>query len=100
MKKEYIVWIVLLAGVAGIGRSAWADPPSGKDLYQKKMCFACHGKEGQGSVSGPVLKNASKQPRNKDELVAFLKKGSVKMRPVNATDGELAALADYILTLK
>lgn len=77
--------------------TASAEPLDGKTLFQKKMCFACHGKDGQGGAAGPSLKNLGK---SKEELTEFLKKGSAKMRPFKGTDEEREAIANYILSLK
>ena len=96
MKKVFFGLVdVLLAGLWAL--SAPAQSLDGKTLFQKKMCLACHGKEGQGGGAGPPLKNLGK---SKEEVIAFLKKGSPKMRPVKGTDEELSAIADYVMSLK
>ena len=74
-----------------------AQSLDGKTLYQKKMCFACHGQEGKGGPAGPLLKNLGK---SKEELITFLKKGSPKMRPFKGSSEELNAIVDYIVSLK
>ena len=96
MKNKDVLFLLVSLSMMGTPH-LYAEPPSGRDLYQKKICFACHGKDGQGGGAGPSLKGLGK---NKTEIIAFLKKGSAKMRPVKATDEELSALADYLLTLK
>lgn len=92
---------IVAAGIGGLillsAFAVSAQTLDGKALYQKKMCSACHGKEGQGGPAGPPVKNLGK---SKEELSEFMKKGSAKMRPFKGTDEERAAIVDYILSLK
>lgn len=95
MKK--LAALVVAVAIAGWSAVALADVKAGADLFGKKMCAACHGKDGGGGPAGPSLKGIKK---NKAEIIAFLKAGSAKMKPVKATDAELGDLADHVLTLK
>jgi cytochrome c2 len=76
----------------------------GKKIYEERRCGVCHALGGQGGKVGPDLWNVANR-HDRDWLVKFFKdpKGTVpgaKMFPVKATDEELAALVEYLLSLK
>ncbi len=103
--KEIIIGVVLL-GLAMYGPlpAAGAEIEKGKKLYEERRCGICHVITGQGSKIGPDLSNVGNQ-RDRGWLMRFLKdpKGTIpgaKMLSVKATEAELSALTDYLLSLK
>jgi cytochrome c2 len=81
-----------------------SDIAKGKMLYEAKRCGLCHSIGGQGGKLGPELTDVGNR-RDRDWLSRFLKdpKGTIpgaKMMPVKATPEEIAALVDYLLSLK
>jgi cytochrome c2 len=90
--------------VIGVVSASGAEGDVGKKLYEGKRCGLCHTIGGQGGKIGPDLSDEGSE-RDGDWLKKFLKdpKGTApgaKMLPVKATDEELAALVDYLLSLK
>ena len=76
----------------------------GKKLFEERRCGMCHAIGGQGGKVGPDLADVGTK-RDGDWLKKFLKdpKGTVvgaKMLPVKATEEELTALVEYLLSLK
>lgn len=109
-----MIWRIAIMGFTGcillsimasdVVPAQGADPDQGRKIYEEKRCAMCHAIGGQGGKIGPDLSDVGSQ-RDGDWLNKFLKdpKGTVpnaKMLPVKATDEELAALVDYLLSLK
>ena len=94
-------WFMAVAGLLSFFFSSAAvmgQALDGRKIYQEKKCFACHGMAGAGSIAGPSIQDLKK---SKEELIDLLRKGTKKMRPLKkATDEEVAAIVDYISTLK
>jgi cytochrome c oxidase subunit 2 len=103
--KGLVVGLVLLNVVVLDGSLVQgADSDQGKKVYEAKRCAMCHAIGGQGGKIGPDLSDVGNK-RDNDWLKKFLKdpKGTIpnaKMLPVKATDEEVAALVDYLLSLK
>lgn len=91
----------ILAGAAAAGGKP-ASP--GEALYQRLGCSNCHQIRGIGGTSGPDLTNIGSR-QAKAWLFGFLK-DPAKVRPgtampaVKATDAEIEALTDYLVTLR
>lgn len=89
---------LLVVGVV-VGAFLWSGAgfaQAGKDLYQKKMCAACHGP----GKKGGDLKNSK---MDKATMTKFMKDPKA-MKPVampafKGTDAELGALVDYVKSL-
>ncbi len=76
----------------------------GKQIYEEKRCGLCHIIEGKDGKMGPDLSDVG-NARDGEWLMKFLKdpKGTVagaKMIPVKASEEELSALVEYLLSLK
>jgi cytochrome c oxidase subunit 2 len=108
MKRVAMAGVVggtlLSVGMFGIIPAHGVDSDQGKKVYEAKRCAMCHAIGGQGGKIGPDLSDVGNK-RDNDWLKKFLKdpKGTVpnaKMLPVKATDEEVAALVDYLLSLK
>ena len=80
--------LVAMAGDLGVGRA----------LFQKKMCAACHGQQGEKSPQGASPLSQTKLA--KAGIIEVITKGRGRMRAMNATTDEAATLADYVLSLK
>ena len=96
-KKEEVMKIILCLLAVAVAGSAFAGA-DGAALFKAKMCGACHaaGKKG-GDLKDSKMDKAS--------LVKFMKdpksvNPKVTMPAVKATDEELNALADYVLSLR
>jgi putative heme-binding domain-containing protein len=101
-----ILAIVVSVAVTGSAASfaAAAEVEQGKKLYGDKHCAMCHAIGGAGGKIGPDLSTVGRS-RDRDWLLRFLKDPKAvvpgaKMMPVTATEPELAALADYLVSLK
>lgn len=95
MKK---LWVILLGAGVLVGGAALAQAEDGKNLYQKKMCAACHG----AGKKGGDLKDSK---MDKAAISKFMKdpkavKPTAAMPAFKGSDAELAALVDYVLTLR
>jgi len=100
-------WIGLVLSswmIYGSVPAAGAEVEKGKKVYEEKRCAMCHAMNGQGGKFGPDLSHVGAK-RDRDWLIKFLKDpgGTVpgaKMLPVKASEDEITALADYMLSLK
>lgn len=93
MKNRWIITAV----VVGLLLSGTSFAQAGQDLYQKKMCAACHGP----GKKGGDLKDSK---MDKAAMTKFLKDPKsvkpVAMPAFKGTDEELGALVDYLLGLR
>ena len=92
--KTFLSFLV----VGLLGATAQAAGADGAALFKAKMCGACHA-EGK---KGGDLKNST---LDKATMVQFLKdtkamRPKTTKTPVKATDEELSALADYVISLR
>lgn len=73
------------------------EAKTGKLLYQKYNCVACHQLYGLGGYMGPDLTNVVSE-KGKGELYvkAFLIGGTQKMPNFHLADNEIAALVAYL----
>jgi mono/diheme cytochrome c family protein len=71
----------------------------GKAIYAR-YCILCHGEDGTREING--AKDLTKSVMPKDERVALIKTGKNLMTPFVGilSDGEIAAVAAYSMTLK
>ncbi|HET8761630.1 MAG TPA: cytochrome c [Nitrospiria bacterium] len=93
-----------LALVAWAAVASAADLEAGKKLYDQLRCARCHAINDQGGKTGPDLSHIG-AVRDRKWLIQFLKQpksviADAKMMAVRASDAELAALADYLASLK
>ncbi len=71
----------------------------GKIAYVKHGCWQCHGFMGQGGVTGPKL---APNPMPPEALTAFVRFTKGAMPPYQATilsDGDLADIHAYLLSI-
>ncbi|MEQ1910514.1 MAG: cytochrome b N-terminal domain-containing protein [Vicinamibacterales bacterium] len=94
------------SGSLKAANTALADPvrARGKELYEAQGCDACHGGDGHGTPGGPPLVGVgTRLPAG--ELARMLKTPSLKMSdggmtPLDLSDTELAALVEYVNSLR
>ena len=55
MNALLVMLMMLLAPQAPPANAPKGNAESGKALFMKIGCFECHGREGQGAVTGPRL---------------------------------------------
>lgn len=89
--------VAVLALTAGVSAAGGAE--QGKELFQKKMCAACHGpgKKG-GDLAATKMDKGSLDKFLKDPKAVNPKVAG--MPAFKGTDAERAALVDYIMSLK
>lgn len=94
--KKIAVGGALLAVVLA-GASVFAE--TGQELYQKKMCGACHGPGGKrgGDLANSKLDKGAIAKLLKDPKAVNPK---ATMPAVKGSDADYGALADYVLTLR
>ena len=100
----WIGLVLLSMTMYGVVPAAGSEIEKGKKLFEERRCGMCHAIGGQGGKVGPDLSDVGTK-RDGDWLKKFLKdpKGTVtgaKMLPVKATEQDLTALVDYLLSLK
>lgn len=88
----------------GLVLAAGPEAERGKRIYKEKRCGLCHAIGGVGSKKGPDLSDIGNK-RDAEWLMKFFKdpKGTepgAKMLPIKATQDELSALVDYMLSLR
>lgn len=69
----------------------------GKTVYEAK-CVNCHGPAGNAGVAG--AKDLTVTTMGKDEIKAITKNGKGMMPPVELTEEQLDAVAEYVQSLK
>jgi len=92
---------LLVVAAAGMLAAGAVNAQSGADVLKAKGCLGCH--EMDKKKVGPGFKDvAAKYKGNKDApgtLVSKLKEGKGHMK-IAATDAELKAAVDYVLSTK
>jgi len=72
---------------------------NGKTLYTKIGCYQCHGREGQGAVTGPRL---NQNPITYTRFLSYLRKPTGEMPPYTAKvvpDQQVADIFAFMQTL-
>ena len=90
--------LILLLGAAILAAQTPPDKSSGKDLYMKFSCYACHGFSGQNGSGARLVPMKMSQ----ENFTAFVRKGRGGMPHYTAKvlpDAELAEVYAYIKTL-
>jgi ubiquinol-cytochrome c reductase cytochrome c subunit len=77
--KTLLVIIAMLAGTQGAAPGTpKGSAENGKALFMKFGCYECHGREGQGAVTGPRL---NQNPITYARFTAYIRKPSGEMPP-------------------
>jgi cytochrome c len=94
--------LLRLSIAAVLAASGWAlsDAASAQapDVLKAKGCLNCHDAE-KKKVGPPLKEIAAKKAGKADELVAKLKDGKGHMK-INATEAEIKAAVDQVLSTK
>jgi ubiquinol-cytochrome c reductase cytochrome c subunit len=77
--RTLLVLIAMLAGTQGVTPGTpKGNGENGKALFMKFGCYECHGREGQGAVTGPRL---NQNPITFARFTAYIRKPSGEMPP-------------------
>ena len=96
--KKTTASIAALLAVSGWALCPDASAQSGPEVLKAKGCLNCHDVEKK--KVGPSFKDvAAKKAGKADELVAKLKDGKGHMK-INATEAEIKAAVDQVLSTK
>jgi ubiquinol-cytochrome c reductase cytochrome c subunit len=91
--------LILAALIAPQANPPKGNAETGKALFMKIGCFECHGREGQGAVTGPRL---NQNPITYTRFVSYIRKPSGEMPPYTAkvvNDQQAADLFAYLQSL-
>ena len=93
--------LALAAGMLPASVASAADPGRGKEIYVKVGCYACHGYDGQGGVTGPKL---APDPMAPDALASFIRNSAPTLMPPYSEkvlgDAEVADIHAYLATIR
>ena len=78
MNALLVMLMMLLAPQTPPASAPKGNGESGKALFMKIGCFECHGREGQGAVTGPRL---NQNPITFARFSAYIRKPSGEMPP-------------------
>jgi ubiquinol-cytochrome c reductase cytochrome c subunit len=93
--KELVI-AILLAAPAALAQTPAGNAENGKKVFEKLMCYSCHGHEGQGGNAGPRI---GVKPPPLAGLIAYVRHPAVNMPPFSpkvVSDAELADIHAYL----
>ena len=97
---KHLVGIVsVLMAAALISTSAWGDAEQGRELYVQKLCYSCHGYQGQGGAATVVL---SPSPLDLEVFTAIIRRPYNVMpaySPDVLSDREIESIFEYLESL-
>ena len=92
---------ILAAGLLAATATSAADAARGKEIYVKVGCYACHGYDGQGGVTGPKL---APEPMAADALASYIRNSAPTLMPPYSEkllgDPEVADIHAYLASIK
>src|SRR5215468_9222558 len=94
-----ILLIVAMLMAPQQGTTPKGNAETGRALFMKIGCFECHGREGQGAVTGPRL---NQNPITYARFVSYIRKPSGEMPPYTAkvvNDQQAADLYAFLQSL-
>ena len=93
--------LTLVAGMLAACAASAADAGRGKEIYVKVGCYACHGYDGQGGVTGPKL---APDPMPPDALASYIRNSAPNLIPPYSEkvlgDAEVADIHAYLVPIK
>jgi cytochrome bd-type quinol oxidase subunit 1 len=99
-RKPYLVWGAMHMNQKMVGEKISSAPAgeevSGELVFEEWECRACHVYQGKGGSVGPELRDL-KDSYALEDLKEFLQDPPEDMPPFEGSEGELEALAKYIL---
>ncbi|HLH32059.1 MAG TPA: cytochrome c [Terriglobia bacterium] len=99
MKTLLIILAMFAAPQTPSGNPPKGNAENGKALFMKFGCYECHGREGQGAVTGPRL---NQNPITFARFSSYIRKPSGEMPPYTAkvvSDPQAADLYAYLQSL-
>ena len=87
-------WLLLAGAFAALAQAQNAD--NGKKVFERLMCSACHGHEGQGGGAGPRI---GVKPPPLPAFLAYVRHPAANMPPFTAkvvSDAELTDIHAYL----
>ena len=93
------ILLILVTLIAPQANTPKGNAEAGKALFMKIGCFECHGREGQGAVTGPRL---NQNPITYARFVSYIRKPSGEMPPYTAkvvNDQQAADLFAFLQSL-
>jgi ubiquinol-cytochrome c reductase cytochrome c subunit len=93
------LFLILATLIATQANTPKGNAETGKALFMKIGCFECHGREGQGAVTGPRL---NQNPITYARFVSYIRKPSGEMPPYTArvvNDQQAADLYAFLQSL-
>lgn len=95
--KNLVILAALLAAPLAFAQAPNAgNPDNGKKVFERMICSACHGHDGQGGSSGPRI---GVRPPALPALIAYVRRPAGNMPPFSAkvvSDQELADIHAYL----
>ena len=92
---------LLACGMLAGSAATAADAGRGKEIYVRVGCYACHGYEGQGAMTGPKL---APDPMPPDALAAYIRNSAPTLMPPYSEkilgDAEVADIHAYLASIK
>jgi ubiquinol-cytochrome c reductase cytochrome c subunit len=92
--KAPATWFILAVTSAALAQAQNAD--NGKKVFERLMCSACHGHEGQGGGAGPRI---GVKPPPLPVFLAYVRHPAANMPPFTAkvvSDAELTDIHAYL----
>jgi len=95
--KNLVILAALLAAPAAFAQAPGVgNADNGKKVFERMICSACHGHDGQGGSSGPRI---GVRPPALPALIAYVRRPAGNMPPFSAkvvSDQELADIHAYL----
>ncbi len=95
--RTLVILVALLAAPLAFAQAPNAgNADNGKKVFERMICSACHGHDGQGGSSGPRI---GVRPPALPALIAYVRRPAGNMPPFSAkvvSDQELADIHAYL----
>ena len=94
-------FLALASGFVAASAASAADAGRGKEIYVKVGCYACHGYDAQGAMTGPKL---APDPMPADALASYIRNSAPTLMPPYSEkvlgDPEAADIHAYLVSIK